>query len=175
MTENHLRSRIAWAPTSGFKQLVVLIGVGEPEVYYFDVLINVEKQVFRLEIPMDHINFVNVFNSSQDLLEEFAGLLFSNLLLLHNVIKQFPSTSVLHYQIQLARGLDDLIQLDNIRMPQFFQNLNFLGNPHYIRVILDLCFFENFNGHPNIKGRLPSRPFDGASPPSPSQMYPPQE
>lgn len=56
----------------------------------------IQKQVLRFQISMNDAQFVKVFDTTDDLLEELAGLCFLQLLLLHDVVKEFASVDELH-------------------------------------------------------------------------------
>jgi hypothetical protein len=62
---------------------------------------------------MNNIELGNVFNSVNDLMEEQTSLIFFNSLVLDNVVKQFSSISILHYQIKLFLSLNYLKWLAN--------------------------------------------------------------
>ena len=57
---------------------------------------------------MDDAKLVKVFNTSYDLMEEFASLGLFDPLVLHDVVKELASTRILHDQVELLGGLDNL-------------------------------------------------------------------
>ena len=59
-----------------------------------------------------------------------------------------------HDQVEFSLGFDNLIELDNIRMPYLFKNLNLPRNPVNIRLVLDFIFFQYLDGHFFICDRL---------------------
>ena len=63
----------------------------------------------------------------------------------HNVVKEFSPIAVLHDHIKLFFGLNYLVKLDNVRMSNLFENLDFSRNTLHIFLIMDLILFENFN------------------------------
>ena len=68
----------------------------------------VEEQVLGLEIAMHNVEFVQVLNTSYDLVQELAGLRLFDPLVLHNVVKELSAAGILHDQVQLLWSLDDL-------------------------------------------------------------------
>jgi hypothetical protein len=106
----------------------------------------IEEQVFRLQVSMHDAKFMEVFNAADDLLEKFACLWFLELLLLHDVVKEFTSTHELHNQEELFRGLDDLEQLDNVGMSDHLEDVNFTRDALDICVTNDFRLFKNFDG-----------------------------
>ena len=57
---------------------------------------------------MDDAKLVKVFNTSYDLMEEFACLCLFDPLVLHDEVKELPSTRILHDQVELLWCLDNL-------------------------------------------------------------------
>lgn len=56
----------------------------------------VQQQVLRLQIPMHDAQLVQVFDTTDDLLEEFARFSFFELLLFHDVVEELAATGVFH-------------------------------------------------------------------------------
>lgn len=69
----------------------------------------------------------------------------SLLLLLGYVIKQLASSAILHHKEQIFRRLDDLIQLDEIRMPDQFEDMYLSGNTLDVRYIDYFLLFQHLN------------------------------
>lgn len=101
LSSNHLWCCIARRATRSLQRLTLFVHVRETEVNQLNVVSVVEKQVFRLKVPMTHPYLVDVLNARDYLLEELAGLLFLESLTLHYVIKQLSATGVLHDEEQL--------------------------------------------------------------------------
>ncbi len=57
---------------------------------------------------MNDTKLMKIFNASYDLMEEFASLSLFDSLVLHDVVKEFSSTCILHDQVELLRCLDNL-------------------------------------------------------------------
>lgn len=57
---------------------------------------------------MNNIEFMKVFNTSNDLMEKSTCFRFLDPLVLYNEVKQLTATCILHYQIQLLWGFDYL-------------------------------------------------------------------
>ena len=56
----------------------------------------VKKQIFGLQVSVHDAELVEVFDTTDDLLEEFARLSFFQLLLLNNVVEELTPTDELH-------------------------------------------------------------------------------
>ena len=107
----------------------------------------IEQQVLRLEIPMNNSQLVEVLDAADDLLEEFAGFGFLELLLFHDVVEELAPAHELHDQKQLLRRLDDFEQLDDIGMPDELQNVNFASDTLDVSISRDFALFEDFDRH----------------------------
>ena len=59
----------------------------------------------------------------------------------HDVVEKLTSIAVLHDHIELFLRLDNLIELDNIRMPHFLQNFDLSSNSLDIFLVMNLIFF----------------------------------
>ena len=94
---------------------------------------------------MHYVLFVQILNSINDLLKESTSLSFSNSTLGYNVIKQFTATSVFHDQVELFLGFDYFIELDNILVPDHFENMYFSCHSFYISHIRNSIFLQNFH------------------------------
>ena len=65
---------------------------------------------------MHNSELVQVFDSTDDLLEEFAGFGFFKFLLLDDVVEKFAATDELHDEKELFRRLNNFKQLNDVRM-----------------------------------------------------------
>ena len=65
---------------------------------------------------MNDFEFVAVFDTADDLVEHFAGLIFVHAFLFDNVVEKLALAQKLHHQEQVFRRLDDFVQLDNVRV-----------------------------------------------------------
>ena len=66
-----------------------------------------------------------------------------------DVIKQFSTIAVLHDHIKLFFGFNDLIELNDIRMPDFLENFYFSSNTFHILLIVDFVLLENLDSDLN--------------------------
>ena len=73
---------------------------------------------------MNDVKFAYVFDTRNDLLEEFTCGSLVDLLVLNDVVEEFASGSELHNQVQLFGRLDYLIELYQVWMLDDFQNMN---------------------------------------------------
>ena len=140
-----LRRRVVRGPAARPQELPVSHHVGEAEVSDLHIERLVQQQVLRLEVPVHHVVAVAVVHAADDLLEEPPGVLLLQLAVLHDVVEQLPAGDVLHHHEYVGGGADHLVQLDDVRVPEKFQILNFPPNfPHDIQVLylLSACNFS---------------------------------
>lgn len=93
-------------------------------------------------------------------MQKSAGFLILNSFFFNDVVEQFATWSVFHNKKQLSASFNNLVELDYVRMPNDFENLNFTHHPGNIGLLLDFVFLENFdrnlflgdlvNAHPNL-------------------------
>ena len=103
---------------------------------------------------MNDAQFVKVFDTTDDLLEELAGLCFLQLLLLHDVVKEFASVDELHDQKQLLWRLDDLEELNDVGVPDQLQDVDLPSHSLYVCLASDLTLFKDFDGHLDNRNRI---------------------
>jgi hypothetical protein len=92
------------------------------------------------------IQATDVFNASNDLLEESACLLLFNPLHLDDVVKKLAALGIFHNQVQLLLGFDDLVELDDLRVSDDLQNVDLSGHALHICNVTDLGLFEDLDG-----------------------------
>ncbi len=123
-TLNHFRSRIARRSTSRFKSFSRFVSIRKTEVNETNWHIMTDKNILELEIPMHDVQFMDVLNSADDLLENLARLIFLHFSLFNNVIEKFTVFNELHYYEKLLWSLNNFVKLDDIRMSDDIQNMN---------------------------------------------------
>lgn len=95
---------------------------------------------------MDDVQLVQVFNACNDLMEELQRKRLLNPLIFYNKIEKLATICILHDQIQLLGRFNDLIQLNDVWVPDHLQDVDFTGNTLDIVHVLYFIFFENFHG-----------------------------
>jgi hypothetical protein len=96
---------------------------------------------------VNHVHPVNLLNAREDLVEEAASLAFSDSPTCYNMIKELSTTAVLHDEIQLARRLDDFVQLDNVRVLDQFQYVNLPCDSFNIGHVNNPFLLKDLYGH----------------------------
>ena len=108
LTFDHFRGGIAWATACRFKKLPFFVKISKAEVYNFYIIVVIKKYVFGFEIPVDYPDLVDVFNTWNNLLVVFTGLLFLEIFRFPNLLKELVATAILHNQEQILVVLDNL-------------------------------------------------------------------
>lgn len=75
--------------------------------------------------------------------EDECGLVFFDFLLVNDLVEEVTTLCVLHDEVELFRGLDDLVELDDKGVSQFFHYLELSGYSDDIGVLKDKVFLEN--------------------------------
>ena len=63
----------------------------------------------------------------------------------NNEIEKLTAIAVLHDHVKFFFGFDDFIKLNDIRMPDFFQDFDFSCNSFDILLIMNFVFLKDFN------------------------------
>jgi len=96
---------------------------------------------------MHDAQLVQVFDATDDLLEEFARFSLFELLLLHDVVEEFAATDELHDQEKLFWSLNDFKELDDVRVSNEFENVDLTRHSLHICIARDLALLEDFDSH----------------------------
>jgi hypothetical protein len=89
---------------------------------------------------------MDVLNTRNEFEIEFAGLFLAQTSVPDDVVEQLASVGILHDHKQLFFGLDDFIELDDVRMAYFLQDFDFTSNSLDILLIVNFVLLKNFDG-----------------------------
>ena len=78
-------------------------------------------------------------------MEKATSLPIFESLLLDYVVEEFAARHEFHDQEQLPRRLNNLVQLHDVRMPHYLQDLNFAHHSRNVCLLLDFVLFQYFN------------------------------
>lgn len=90
---------------------------------------------------------MHLLQPCDDLVEKAASLWLWNATFCNNVIKEFSTARVFHDEIQLAASFNDFIELDNVRVPDQFQDVDLTSDTFYISNFQDTLFLQNLDGY----------------------------
>lgn len=80
-------------------------------------------------------------------MEHPGSLRFIDPLVLDDVVEEFALFHELHDEEELFRRFDDLVKLDDVRVPDQLQNMNFTRHTFHVCDLSNLAFFEDFYGY----------------------------
>uniref|UniRef100_A0A6B0VAV0 Uncharacterized protein n=1 Tax=Ixodes ricinus TaxID=34613 RepID=A0A6B0VAV0_IXORI len=127
---------VIWGPTARPQEFAVHHHVREPKVGDLDVEVLVQEQVFGFQVPVDHHVPVTVRHSGDYLLEEPPGIRLLQLPMLDDVIKEFTTAHILHDHENVGGCADDLVQFDDMRVPEELEVLYFTADlAHDIEIL----------------------------------------
>lgn len=97
-------------------QRVVFLHFGEAEVGKLDVAVDVDKDIFRLEVAIKHILAVDVLKAKQDFCEIKLGFLLTKYSLVLQQVKQFAAAAEVNNEVQVLFRLKTPVELDHKRV-----------------------------------------------------------
>ena len=98
----HFRRGVARTATRRLQSVpLLLVCVTQTEIDNLNIHILVEQQILWFQVAMAYFDFVQVFNTSENLMKEAAGFTVLQPALLDNVLEKLASTSILHNQKEL--------------------------------------------------------------------------
>ena len=107
-SSDHFRGSVARTTASSFQCFALFVSIRQTKVDDLDVVLLVEKQVFWFEVSVADTDFVDILDTSDQLLEELAPFWLLQPFPLHNVVEQLTAVRILHYQEQLPRSFNNL-------------------------------------------------------------------
>ena len=90
---------------------------------------------------------MDILNTRNELQVEFTSLFFGESGVSDDVVEELASIAVLHDHIELFLCLDDFVQLNHIWVTHLLKDFYFSCYPLNVLLIMNLVFFEDFNGH----------------------------
>ena len=88
---------------------------------------------------------MKVFNARYYLVEEPSCLLLSQPFSVNDMFKQLTSACILHHEVELLLRFNDFIQLHNMRVSHYLENVDLPSHALNIANISDFVFFEDFD------------------------------
>ena len=80
-------------------------------------------------------------------MEELAGLVLFEPFVLDNIVEELAILHVLHDQEQLLGGFDDLVQLDQVGMPDELEDMDLPEHSLSVGDIVYLAFLQDLYGY----------------------------
>mmetsp|Transcript_10454 Transcript_10454/g.43278 ORF Transcript_10454/g.43278 Transcript_10454/m.43278 type:complete len:343 (+) Transcript_10454:2484-3512(+) len=147
LTGDNLRRGVVRRPARRLQKVPVPHHVAQAKVRDLHVGLGVQQEVLGLEIAVDHHVAVAVLDAGDDLLKEVSRLVLAETTLLHDVVEELAALDVLHDHVDVVRGLEDLIQADDVRVHEQPQDLDLPANLLLHVDGLDLLAVQDLDGH----------------------------
>lgn len=64
----------------------------------------------------------------------------------HDIVEQLAPIAVLHNHVELFLSLDDLVQLDNVRVADLLEDLDFTSDALDVLLVVNLVLLEDLYG-----------------------------
>lgn len=90
---------------------------------------------------MTDLDSVQVLDSRQDLLEKATRFFVLEPLLFYDVVEKFATRHELHYEKQLPRSFNDLVELDDVGVPDNLEDLDFSHDSGDVGLVFNFIFF----------------------------------
>jgi hypothetical protein len=90
---------------------------------------------------------VQVLDAREDLLEELAGLALIKTLLFNDEVEKLAPIGVFHDEEELAVSLYNLVELDDIGVPHYLEDLYLTRNALDVALIGNFVLLENLDGN----------------------------
>ena len=99
---------------------------GYPEVCDAEVAVTLNHEVFGLDVPVDDVLVVNVFEASHEARHEEASGLLIEFSIPTNVVAQVTPRQVIHHQIQILSVLESIVHVHDVHILELSKNLSFV-------------------------------------------------
>ena len=94
---------------------------------------------------MANTELMQMLNAFKNLIEELGGTKIIDSIMPDDIVKQLSCVGVLHNQVQFALSLNDLVKLDDSRMPDLLQYFYLSRYSINVHLVLYFVLFQNFN------------------------------
>ncbi|KAF7814500.1 hypothetical protein G2W53_028469 [Senna tora] len=127
----------------------------QPEVGNLEILVLVEEEILRLQIPMRDVAAVAEIDGADELLEVLPRDVFPELPL-GDLGEELAASDVLHDEEDLGLGGHDFLELDDVGMAdQAHDGDLLLDLPHEPLFILELLLLDDLDGHALVGHQVP--------------------
>lgn len=122
-----------------------MIVVAQPEVNEFDIVIVIKKDIFRFEVSMGDVESMKILDGIEDLIKNPTCCSFFESALCGHDSEKFSLLCEFGDQIDEIGSFDDLIQIDNVGMPNSLHYLYFSLNADFIVFVFNRFFINDLN------------------------------
>lgn len=89
---------------------------------------------------------MDVLDAADELEIELTGLFLRQSSVTHDVVEELAAVAVLHDHVQFFFCLDDLVQLNHVRVTDLLEDFDLASNAFDIFLVVDLVLLENLDG-----------------------------
>lgn len=140
---DQLGRSVTWRATSCYQLLIRLERVTQTKIHYLQVLLLVQKQVLRFDVPVSNAKLSQILNAGNELLEKAASLILLEMVLGSDVVEQLTVAAVLHNEEQSVFGLYDFVELNDGRMAHYSEDVDLPGYALNIVHVVDLPLVQD--------------------------------
>ena len=139
-------AHVFWGAAEGIAFLAFWDFLGETEIGDFDVAIDIDEDIFWLDVSVDDVQAMQMLKAEKELSHVELGLLFSKLLDFSKMEEHLTSSAEVHYKEKFSFALKRPIQLDDERMIKFLHDLSFNLNLLNFLTFQKLILAHDFHG-----------------------------
>ena len=130
--------------------LLQLLASGElppsPKVDKFDVVVLLNTNVLRLDVPMNVAHFVQVADAREHLVHDDSRVLLGVSLSLNDLVEQLASWQVIHDQVEVVAVHIDFVELHDVLMVHLLEDVYLTLKPLHLVLVVNLLLFDEFSG-----------------------------
>ena len=87
---------------------------------------------------MADARLVDILDAGDKFEVELAGLLLGESRVSDNIVKELATIAVLHDHVEFFLSLNDLVQLDHVRVTDLFEDLDFSCDTFHVLLVVNL-------------------------------------
>ena len=147
-TVQHLRANVLRTPTQRVGEIrLPEILLTESKVRQLDVTIKVYQNVFGLEVAIDDVFGVKIFDGENDFGNNQASLFLCKVLPVAQMKEEFSGWAELEDQVEEVLGVESVFKVDNERVLQPHQDISLEHDLLDFVARNDILFVHDFHGH----------------------------
>jgi hypothetical protein len=132
LTRQYLRAHVLWGPAEAMAPLAFLYNFGQAKVCNLEVAIDVNQDVFWLDVPINNFQVVHELQTFDQLAEVELGLILGELLYFSKMEEHLATRADVHHEKELTLRLEGPVQLDDERVVELL---------HYETLVYDWFYF----------------------------------
>jgi hypothetical protein len=147
VVEDHLGGGVAGGAAGRFEEGVFFVLVGEAEVDDGEGVVFFEQQVLGLDVAVHDAASVDGLEAAEQLRVKLFGCFFGEAFAFHDQGKELAICAELHRDVVVVRVFEDVVDFDDVRVAQLFQEGDFVRNSGQVVFVDDFVLFQDFYRH----------------------------